>query len=202
MDIGFPVPAGQTLIDAQKIWKQKKDAGKRIVAVFLADLSGSMVGARIENLKAALESGCTAINPKNSIGLVVFSSDVRRGARPGALCPTAESALPQSRRRNVDQVAAHGDVWRNCGVAAHPGGRDQEGSTAKPMLFVLTDGETNEGRFEDMAPIVRGMRIPVHTIGFEADIKALCQVSNLVEGGEHQGRSTTSPMNRMLNSQM
>jgi Ca-activated chloride channel family protein len=52
----------------------------------------------------------------------------------------------------------------------------------KPMLFVLTDGETNRGMsYGDMDSIVEGLQIPVYTIGFEANIGELKRLSSLVE---------------------
>nr|WP_298682044.1 VWA domain-containing protein [uncultured Dongia sp.] len=200
----FPVPSGQTLIEAQKIWKQKKDAGKRIVAVFLADLSGSMEGPRITNLKAALEAGVTAISPKNSIGLVVFSSDVRT-----VLEPAPFTFLQKARfLKAVDEMSVGGGTAMFDGIAVSLRVLEEElkkDPNAKPMLFVLTDGETNEGHvFDDLAPIVRGMRIPVHTIGFEADLKVLGQVSNLVEAASIKAGvdDVAYKISAMLNSQM
>ncbi len=200
----FPVPDGQTLVEAQKVWKQKKDAGKRIVAVFLADLSGSMVGARIENLKAALQAGVTAINPKNSIGLVVFSSDVRV-----VLDPAPFSFLQKARfLKAVDEMSTGGGTAMFDGIAVSLRILEDElkkDPTAKPMLFVLTDGETNEGHtFDQLAPVVRGMRMPVHTIGFEADIKALGKVSSLVEAASIKAGvdDVAYKIATMLNSQM
>ena len=200
----FEIPSGQLLIDAQKVWKQKKDAGKKIVAVFLADLSGSMVGARIDNLKAALQSGVTAINPKNSIGLVVFSSDVRI-----ILDPAPFTFLQKARfLKAVDEMSTGGGTAMFDGIAVSLRILEDElkkDPTAKPMLFVLTDGETNEGHtFDQLAPVVRGMRIPVHTIGFEADIKTLGQVSSLVEAASIKAGvdDVAYKIAAMLNSQM
>lgn len=57
--------------------------------------------------------------------------------------------------------------------------RDPE---VRPMLFVLTDGETNQGLdFGELSATVEGLQIPVYTIGFEADIAQLGRVSALVE---------------------
>ena len=43
---------------------------------------------------------------------------------------------------------------------------------AKPMLFVLTDGETNAGyKLDRITPIVAGLQVPVYTIGYELSNK-------------------------------
>ena len=47
---------------------------------------------------------------------------------------------------------------------------------------MLTDGETNEGvSFGKMSPVIKGIQIPVYTIGYEADIDELSRLSSLVE---------------------
>ena len=51
------------------------------------------------------------------------------------------------------------------------------------MLIVLTDGVTDQGmKFDDLSAVIAGLGIPVHTIGFEADLVELEKVSGLVEG--------------------
>jgi Ca-activated chloride channel family protein len=52
----------------------------------------------------------------------------------------------------------------------------------KYLLVVLTDGETNEGlRFGDVDEVIAGLRIPVFTVGFEADLDELGKLASLVE---------------------
>ena len=53
---------------------------------------------------------------------------------------------------------------------------------AKLMLFVLTDGETNSGHtLNDVEGMIRGLKIPIYTIGYNADIKSLQIVSSINE---------------------
>jgi Ca-activated chloride channel family protein len=69
------VPAsGDVLIQAQKLWKEKKNAN--ICAVFVADVSGSMDGEPLNNLKKSLLEGQKYIGKDNLIGLVSYSDDV------------------------------------------------------------------------------------------------------------------------------
>ena len=42
---------GNTLIEAQKFYKEAKDSGKTVVAVFVCDISGSMDGTSIAQVK-------------------------------------------------------------------------------------------------------------------------------------------------------
>jgi len=52
----------------------------------------------------------------------------------------------------------------------------------KPILVVLTDGETTDGlTFDQVDNMIEGLRIPVYTVGFEADLEELDRVSSLVE---------------------
>jgi Ca-activated chloride channel family protein len=67
---------GDVIAQAQKLWKEKKDAGNDIAAVFVADISGSMDGVPLNKLKQSLLSGSQYIRKDTSIGLVSFSSDV------------------------------------------------------------------------------------------------------------------------------
>lgn len=200
----YQLPDGKILLEAQKVWKSKKDAGRQVAAVFLADVSGSMQGSRIGQLQRALREGAKYISQENSIGLVVFSSDVRvkLPIRPFKLLQ--KSAFLTA----VDQFSANGGTAMYDGVAvslsmlAEQVAKDP---TLKPMLFVLTDGETNEGMvYADMSDVIQGLKIPVHTIGFEAKIDELSKLSSLVEAASiNAGESDVAyKIGSMLNSQM
>ncbi len=73
----YELPLGETLIQAQKLWKEEKDSGIPIAAIFLADVSGSMPGPKLRALKNALTIGSDFINSNNSVGLVTFESEVK-----------------------------------------------------------------------------------------------------------------------------
>ena len=61
--------------------------------------------------------------------------------------------------------------------------KSQEIPNAKLMLFVLTDGEQNEGYSLDrVTPIVGGMSVPVYTIAYNySDNGDLEKLSNINE---------------------
>ncbi|CEG27102.1 VWA domain-containing protein [Bacillus sp. B-jedd] len=67
---------GATLTAAQKLWKEKKNANKPIMAVFVADVSGSMNGEPMNRMKESLLKGQKYLGKNNSIGLVTYSDDV------------------------------------------------------------------------------------------------------------------------------
>jgi Ca-activated chloride channel family protein len=177
----FPVPSGERLIRAQQLWKEKKDAGRPVAAVFVADVSGSMAGSRIAALKRALTSGAGFITEENSVGMVVFNDDVT------VVLPIDEFDLNQQGAFNyaVRTMDAFGGTAMYDGVlvglrllldevAVNP--------NVKPLLFVLTDGETTDGfTFGDTNRVIEGLGIPVYTVGFEANIDELSRLSSLVE---------------------
>ena len=180
-DSKVAIPSGQTLIEAQQLWKDKKDAGRPVYAVFVTDVSGSMAGTRILAVSTALESALGFISPSSSVGMVEFS-DVTRKRLDIALFD-----LNQQGRF----AAAIEEMNANGGTAMYDGilvglsmlvdARDAD-PNVKPLLFVLTDGETLDGlNFDDAAPVIAGLGIPVYTVGFEADLDELARLSSLVE---------------------
>ncbi len=177
----FEKPSGKTLIQAQKIWKLKKDAGRRISAIFLCDVSGSMSGTRIKALKKSLIGGSEFIAPGNSIGLVLFSD------RVSVVLPVAEFNLNQKAAFHaaVEDMAASGGTAMYDGIAVSLmllNAEKKNNPDNKITLFVLTDGETKTGiDFGRIRPVVEGMRIPIYTIGYDANLKVLKELSSIVE---------------------
>lgn len=199
-----PIPSGDTLIQVQKLWKEKKDAGRPIAAVFLSDTSGSMAGQRIEGVREALIAGSEFIGPENSIGLVLFDNSVR------VVLPIRKFALNQ----RAAFVAAIEDMTTGGGTAMYDGvavalslliEEKKKHPDIKLVLFVLTDGETNEGmKFDTMEPVIKGIRIPVYTIGYEANIKELRRLSSLVEAASINASegNVQYKIGSLLNAQM
>jgi Ca-activated chloride channel family protein len=53
---------------------------------------------------------------------------------------------------------------------------------SKPMIFVLSDGETNVGYgLAEIQEVIKGLRIPIYTIGYNANIAALQKISSINE---------------------
>lgn len=67
---------GAGYLAAQKIWKANKDGGKPIIAVFVADISGSMDGEPLNALKESLIATSSYISSDHYIGLVSYSDNV------------------------------------------------------------------------------------------------------------------------------
>lgn len=68
---------GNTIAQAQSVWKEEKDSGIPIVAEFVVDTSGSMRGEPLNALKTAMINTIQYINDDNYIGIIGFDSDVR-----------------------------------------------------------------------------------------------------------------------------
>ena len=58
----------------------------------------------------------------------------------------------------------------------------KENPGARPVIFVLSDGQTNGGyEFERVEPIIKALGITVNTIGYNADLKELTKLSKINE---------------------
>lgn len=172
---------GDVIIQAQKLWKEKKDPIP-ICAVFVADVSGSMMGAPLNNLKISLREGQKNIGNGNLIGLVSYSDGVNIDL------PISEFNLTQRAyfAGAVDDLQAGGSTatFEAIDVAMNMI-EDQLAINLNitPMVFVLSDGETNRGRsLDDIRQNVEKLGITIHTIGYNADIPALKEISLIKEG--------------------
>ena len=176
-----PMPSGDTLIRAQKFWKDKKDAGRPVAAVFVSDVSGSMAGSRLNGVKQALIAGSEFIGPENRIGLVTFSDDVRVVLKVGEFDLNQRSHFVAAVQ---DMDTGGGTAMYNGVVVALSMLVEAQGNNPdiKPMLIVLSDGETNRGyEFRQLDEVIAGLGIPVHTVGYEADLDELKRLARLVE---------------------
>ncbi len=175
------LPSGQTLIEMQSIWKENKDGGQPVAVMFVVDVSGSMTGTRIGRLTEAMLSAREFIDPETKVGVVEFNDEAT------LRLPVAEFDLNQQGRF----VAVANGFQPVGGTAMYDGiiiGLEQllaeKGATpdTRLVLIVLTDGETNEGRsLRDVDEVIAGLRVPIFSVGFEADFDELRQVSSLVE---------------------
>ncbi|MFV2063438.1 MAG: VWA domain-containing protein, partial [Chloroflexota bacterium] len=155
------VPSGETLIEAQKLWKDKKDAGRPVYAVFVTDTSGSMAGSRINAVQQALGSAREFINPDASVGMVEFSDVVKKrlDIAPFDLNQQARFAAAVQDMAPEGGTAMYDGIMLGLSMLVEQRAIDPSG---KYMLVVLTDGETNEGAsFGDVDEIIAGLRIPV-----------------------------------------
>ncbi len=192
------------MIAAQKIWKEKKSGGEPIVAVFVCDVSGSMEGSRLNAVMDSLTEGSDFISPQNSIGLVIFNTEVRTALEIGKFDTLQKGAMLFA----VEQMRAGGGTAMYDAIAAGlqmlvDARREEPDSRA--MMFVLTDGESNKGlSFEQLKPVIRALGIPIYTVGYEADLDELKRVSTIVEATSIKAdvNKIGYTIGAMLNTQM
>lgn len=171
--------SGDVIIQAQKFWKVTKNTN--ICAVFVADVSGSMMGIPLNNLKKSLNEGQKYIGQNNLIGLVSYSDDVNIDL------PIAKFDLTQRAMfaGAVNDLQDGGSTATFDGIAVAMKMIEEQRSidpNLKPRIFVLSDGETNRGHsLNDIKSIVQALGMPIYTIGYNADIQALEEISSINE---------------------
>jgi len=177
----IPDVDGSLLSAAQKIWKEKKNVNKPIVAVFVADVSGSMAGEPINGLKQSLLQGQKYLGADNSIGLVSYSSSVSINMPIGKYDTNQHSLFVGA----VNSLQANGGTATfDAIIVALKMIQDElaVNPNQKPLIFVLSDGETNGGHsLKDIRGLIEAYKIPIYTIGYNANLKELQKISSINE---------------------
>ena len=197
---------GADITQALELYKKKKDSGKDIIAVFVADCSGSMDGEPINQLRESLSNGAQYINDNNYIGLVSYSDDVtielpiaefdlnQRAYFQGAL----DNLQAWGGTASYDAILVATDMVKKA-KADHP--------DAKVMLFLLNDGMANNGyTLDNITGVLKEEKIPVYTISYtsQADKDAMQQLSNINEAASIDADSDDIiyKIKSLFNSQM
>ena len=196
--------SGDVISKAQSLWKEKKDVNNDIAAVFVADISGSMNGVPLNNLKKSLLSGSQYILKDTSIGLVSFSTDVNINL------PIAKFDINQRSLFTgaVTDLTANGSTAMFDAIVVASKMLIEEKAknpNAKLMLFVLSDGETNYGHsLDDVSDMLKAFKIPIYTIGYNANIKALETLSQINEAASINADSedVVYKLGSLFNAQM
>ncbi len=173
--------SGDKLLQAQKLYKENKDSGKPIIAVFVADTSGSMSGESINALQTSLINSMQYINKDNYIGLISYNSKVYCNL------PIAQFDLNQQAlfKGAVMDLAANGQTATNDAILVAidmVNKAMKEHEDAKPMIFLLSDGEQNTGcSLNEISSLINTYQIPIYSIGYNANIDALKRISEINE---------------------
>ncbi len=159
---------GAGYLSAQQIWKQNKNGGNPVVAVFIADTSGSMNGTRIESLKASLSNTIQYIGENNYVGLVTYNSNTTIQmpiAQFNALNQSRFSYLVNNNMIPTGATATYDAV--TVGLQMLVDYKEQV-PNAKLMLFLLTDGKEQGGKYSlnHILPVVNGLDVPIYSIGY------------------------------------
>lgn len=173
--------SGGQLFIAQQIWKKNKDAGRPVVAVFVADTSGSMGGTPIQQLKTSLLNASQYIGEGNYIGLISYSNDVYINLPIAEFTGQQKSYFAGAVKDLSDGggTATYDAVL--VGLSMLQKARE-EIPDAKLMLFVLSDGEQNAGYgLSKIEPVVKSLGIPIYTFGYNANLEELQKLSSINE---------------------
>ena len=209
----YEPPDGQVLIGAQQLWKEKKDAGRPVIGLFVVDVSGSMAGKPIARVRDGLKRGAEFIAPGNIIGLMAFNRVPRLRVEPKAFGASQRNRF----LRAVSQLSDGGGTGMHDAVVAAirivldtrdaMGADNPAMASAKAKIFVLSDGETTSGYgYSDVKDMVRGVGIPIYTIAYgrNAAREELANLSKLAEGAAlsaNEGK-VEHLIASMLNAQM
>lgn len=172
---------GAQLYTAQSVWKTNKSGGRPIIAVFVADVSGSMEGAPIASVRNGLVGSSQYIDETNYIGLVSYSTNVtmelpidkftgmQRAKFNGAVKSLSASGSTNTYTAILQAIKMIDD-------------KKQEIPDARCMIFLLTDGDSNVGySLSKIKPVLEGMNIPVHCIGYNGGSNELNEISKINE---------------------
>ena len=195
---------GAQVKNAQDLWKKEKNGTNDLTAVFVADVSGSMDGSPMLKLKASLNRASTFINDNTNIGLVTFS-DIVNIALPIAKFDDTQKAYFVNAVKSM--MPSGGTAMFDAIIVAEQMLIDyqKQNPNTRLMIFVLTDGDSNRGyEFEDIEEVSRGLRIPIYTIGYNADIDILQEVSDINEATTMDADSDNViyKLESLFNSQM
>ena len=172
---------GADVLRAREVYDREKNGSSAVTAVFVADISGSMEGSPMLNLKASLYRAIDVIDSNANIGLVTFANEVNI-AVPIAKFDQIQKSCFSSAVKNM--TAGGGTAMFDAIVAAQKMLLDEKAKNpgTKLLLFVLTDGEANLGyTFKDIEKMTKGLNIPIYTIGYNANIEVLQKLSEINE---------------------
>ena len=174
--------SGGMISTVLEFWKTEKASGKQIVAVFIADKSGSMDGRKMTALKESLKTAMQFVGEECKVGLISYESDVYvdlpidifdqeqkeyfigavEHMRAGGGTATNDALLIATRLIN-EEMASNSDI--------------------KPIIILLSDGQTGSGySLRNMRDVLDFYDIPMYTIGYEADVKELQSIASINNG--------------------
>ena len=170
------------LSSIQRTWRENRDGSRPTVAVFIADTSGSMRGEPMDSLQQSLLNALPYINESTYVGLVSYNSDVTielpiaqmDATQRSYFIGTVQNLEPQGATATFDATLVALQMIQE---------QLEQTPNARPLIFLLSDGETNEGAtLSRISPIVHALGIPIVTIGFNDDFAELVELSQINEG--------------------
>lgn len=140
-----------------------------------------MAGEPIKRMKESLLAGQKYLGRENRIGLVSYASNVTINLPIGQydtnqqsmFVGAVESLQEGGGTATFDAVLVAIKMLKE-DLEQHPNNR--------PVIFVMSDGETTEGlSLKDIRDLVEAYKIPIYTVGYNANIEALKNISSINE---------------------
>lgn len=171
-------------------WKENKASGKQIVAIFVADISGSMNGKKLDALKESLKNAMQYVSEDAMVGLMSFEDRVYYNLPVGKF----ETEQQEYFVGAVDSLKAGGGTATNNAILMALKVMDEEAKNSsaeiQPIIILLSDGYTCRGySLSKVKPLIEAFDVPIYTIGYEADVKELEKIAN-INGGVFINAST------------
>ncbi|MFN2452334.1 MAG: substrate-binding domain-containing protein [Candidatus Dormibacteria bacterium] len=178
------LPAPAVLDEVRTSWNSLR---KRARILVVLDVSGSMQGDKIDNVRRAAATAVKAFAPDDEVGLWSFSSDVNHldGIAPVASNGTALTT--DIGTLQADGATALYRVTKEA-VAEVRKGWDAERINA---VMLMTDGQNEDSNNNDLGALLDALRrqpverpVPVFTIGYgtDADLDTLRRISEATHG--------------------
>ena len=140
-----------------------------------------MDGEPLHRLKESLLTGQKYLGRDNSIGFVSYSDRVTINLPIGKYDTNQQSMFVGT----INSLQAGGGTATFDGIVVAMKMLQDElamNPDVKPLIFVLSDGETNEGHsLKDIRGLIETFKIPVYTVGYNANIQALQSISSINE---------------------
>lgn len=167
-----------------ELWKEQRANAGNISVIFVADVSGSMDGDKIENLKNSLLNAMQYIGEKTRVGLLSFNGYVFKDLGLAEFNTQQQKYFAGA----VENLDANGGTATNDGLIVATKmlvSEVEENSGTKPLIFLLSDGHTGSGySFSSVKDIIDYYDIPIYTIGYgnNADEHELAKIAELNSG--------------------
>lgn len=170
-------------------WKKNKGGTRDVVAVFVADVSGSMEDyGKYDALISSLRSSMQYIDEESTVGLISYNNWVAINHMPAKF--TKEEQEYFSGGINDIVPPQGGTASYNALLEAVKLIRDEELSGRhkngiKPAIILLSDGNSNAGLgFNNIKDLVKAFGYKVYTIGYgkDADTETLKWVAKETGG--------------------
>ena len=190
----YPVGTISEILD---FWKKNKAGGKQIVAVFVADISGSMkYYNKKENLAKSLKDSMKYINDEAKIGLIIYHHEVFNALPIG----TFNQSQMEYFSGAVDRVAkgSNGGTSTNNALMMaikmlyEYEEENKNKEEIKPVIILLSDGVQESGySLEKVRNIIKAFGYPIYTIGYgeDSDVEELQDIAD-INGGVYIDSST------------